>query len=152
MVARAALEEHHIAADEACAMVGDGLHRLLHQGRLRREAGDDRIHQDAGAYSGIDELTHGAEALPWMRGAGLELSPYILVHAGHADVDAASGARGEVGEHVLVADDHRSLRHDAGGIADLAQRFERSARELVVTLDGLVAVRRGPDGDVVARP
>ena len=38
------------------------------------------------------------------------------------------------------------------GFSMRAQRFERAARQLVVALDRLVAVGRGADDDVVARP
>ena len=59
---------------------------------------------------------------------------------------------GEIQQDVLVAHDHRSLGDDADGIVEVAHRFERSASQLVVPFDRLVAVGRGSDGDVFAGP
>ena len=66
-------------------------------GARRREAGDDRRHQDAGVDAGVDQLAHRAQPLQRMRRAGLQRRPGVLVHGRHAHVDGAARRARELG-------------------------------------------------------
>src|SRR2546422_11674934 len=68
MGARATLEKHDVAPDEAGAMIRDRLHRAFELGPRRGKAGDDRVHQDAGVHSRVHEVADRAEPLQRMRG------------------------------------------------------------------------------------
>jgi hypothetical protein len=84
--------------------------------------------------------------------ARLERRPRCLVHRRDAQIDRGSGGLAHVGEDVPVADDHRSLRDQADGRAAAVQRFERTARQLVVAFDWLVRIRRSADRHLLADP
>ena len=130
-------------------MVGDRLDRSLEQRRLRRDARHDRVHQHAGVDAGVDELAHRAQPLQRMRGARFELRATRPRRRDGTLMQTLQSVRArQILQHVLVADDHRSLGDDADRVAVLAQRFERSARQLVVALDRLIAVGGGAERDV----
>src|SRR5688572_17325823 len=92
MIAGSSLEEHHIAADEASTVIGDCLHRLLHQRRTGRDPRDDGVHQHPGADAGIDQLANCTQALQRRGRSRFELTPDVLVEAWDADVYAATTA------------------------------------------------------------
>ena len=90
-VARAVLQVHHVAADEARAMIGDRLDRALEFVREPTEKpGTIGCHQDAGVDPGVDQRAYRAQPLQRMRRAGLELSPCLFVNSRHAHVDGAA--------------------------------------------------------------
>ena len=152
VVLRAVLQVHHVAANELRAVLRDRLDRALDEGRLRGDAGHDGVHQHPGPDAGVHQRADGAKPLQWMRRAWLERSPHVLVHARHADADRALSAARQVSEDVLVAHDHRSLGDDARRIAEVAERLKRLPCQLVVALDGLIAVRGGAQRDELPAP
>src|SRR4030095_16111404 len=152
VIACTALEVHHIGADDAGAVIGGGCDGAFEERRLRRDARDDRCHQHTRVDTGVDELANRTQPLHRMRGARLERPPDVLVDAWHADVDTASASRGQVGKDVLVAHDHRALRHHARGVVEFAEHFEGATRDLVRAFDRLIAVGRGAHGGELTAP
>src|SRR5262249_24356171 len=152
VVLRSALQVHHVGADERRIVIGDGLDRRFELPRLRREAGNDRRHQDACLHAGVAKRPDRAQALHRVRRAGLERAPRLFVHRRYADAHGAAGDTRQLGEEVGVAHDHRALRHDADGRPARDERLDRSTRQLVVALDRLIRIGRGPERDLLARP
>ena len=146
------LEIEQVCAQKGGAVIGNRLDGPLEPGRLRGEARDDRVHQHARADAGVIQLADSPQSLEWVRGAGLENPPRVLVHSRNAHIHRAAGSPGEFEQHVLVPHHHRPLCNQADGRARVGERFERPSCDLVVTLDGLVHVGRGPECHVLPLP
>ena len=87
----------------------------------------------------------------WRR-ARLERAPRFFVHRRHAHVDRAAVPPTDVSKQIGIAHDHRPLGDQADGRPSGEQRLERTSRELVMTLDGLIRIGRGADGYLLANP
>jgi hypothetical protein len=98
------------------------------------------------------QLADRAEPLRGVRRARLEPLPRLLVDRRHAHVHRARRHFRQLHQHVAIAHDHRPLRDQPDRVAGPQQRFERPARQPVVTLDRLVAIGGGADGDMLTGP
>jgi ATP-dependent Clp protease ATP-binding subunit ClpA len=149
---RSVLQVHHVAADEACAVVGDRLDGAFELAPRGGEARDDRRHQHARVDSGVGQLADRAQPLQRMGRSRLERAPRVLVDGGNAHVDGAPGGRSLILQDVGVAHDHRSLGDQTEGRVSLRQRLDRSPREFVVALDRLVRIGRRTERDEFSSP
>lgn len=94
----------------------------------------------------------GAQSLGRRRGARFEGAPCFLVHGGDAEVDAALRGGGQRLQHIDIAHDHRAFGNDADRCARGGKRFDRTAREAVVSFDGLVGIGGGAERDLLPGP
>ncbi len=152
MRARAVLQVHHIAADEARAVVRDRLDRAFEFAARGREPGHDRRQEHAGVDARIDQLADRAQPLKWMRGARFERPPRVLVDGRHAHADTAARRLRVRLQHVDVAHDHRSFRDQPDRRPAAREDFEALPRQFVVTLDRLIRIGGGSNSDGLTRP
>ena len=144
MDARAILQVEKIRSHERRAVVGDGFDGALELRRLRGEArarwGSSARRRECRRRSARAPRAAAAAGEPCpARESATRLRPPWA----RSCRPCSSRALRQLEQHVLVAHHHRSLGDHADGRARVRERFERPARQLVVTFDRLVDVGGG---------
>ena len=116
------------------------------------DARQDRRDPDAGFDARVHEHAERTQPLMRRRRARLRAPPDLTIESGHREVDLHAGALRQLLQRVHVADDHRPARDDARGRARAREHLEARARQSIVSLRGLIDVRRGADRDDVSLP
>ncbi len=152
VVARPAVEKQHVGPDKPRAVIRDRLDCGLDLGRCGREAWNERRHEHADVESCLRERLDGAQALQRMRGPRFQMAPGFFVNRGDADVNRGCCDQAELLKHVDVSDHHGAFGDDSNRALASDQRLQRSARQLVLSLDRLIGVGRGSERGHLARP
>ena len=153
-VARAVLQVHHVAADEARAVVGDRLDR-----RARASPRDDEKPGTIGAIR-TPALTPASTSSRTARSRcsgcavpGSSVPPRVFVDGRHAHVDRACARRARAPSSTSLS------RTTIGpfvmrpnGVRPRASASIDRARQLVVPFDRLIRIGRGAERDLLARP
>ena len=148
--ARALFQEQRLGGEEAGAGVGGaGGHPIQRLGCVG-EAGEEWGAEDAGGEACLAEFGDGLEAEVGAGGAGFEEAGEVRVGGGDGDVEDKGVCGGDLLEEVDVAGDEVRLGGDPNAVAPFAgEDFEQAAGDLGTTLDGLVGIGGGAEGDLL---